>query len=245
MEEFGIQIEDGSEKLPEIAREQNQKAIELYDWQRHAINYFFSHNNKAIFEVTTGAGKTFCAIEILKKIHETEPDLRCLIVVPKNVIMETGWYKELYNNGYSLAEIGVFYGMAKEYGRVTITNMQSLSKVAIELFDIVIFDECFDGNTEVITKINNKIQNIKIKDIVDKKIFCEVLSYNIDKNIYEYKPILNHYKIKEKREVMKIILEDDTELILTPEQLIYDGKKYIKANKLNEGDIIQCLKKKK
>jgi len=147
METFGIQIEDGSEQLPEIVREQNEKAVELYDWQRRAINYFFIHNNKAIFEVTTGAGKTFCAIEILKQIHETEPELRCLIVVPKNVILETGWYKELYNNGYSLAEIGVFYGMTKEYGRVTITNMQSLSKVALELFDIIIFDEIHNYGT--------------------------------------------------------------------------------------------------
>ena len=148
METFGIQIEDGSEKIPELVRQQNEKAVELYDWQRMAINYFFSHNNKAVFEVTTGAGKTFCAIEILKKVHEIDPTVRCLIVVPKNVIMETGWYKELYNNGYSLAEIGVFYGMTKEYGRVTITNMQSLSKVAIELFDMVIFDEIHNYGTK-------------------------------------------------------------------------------------------------
>jgi RNA polymerase primary sigma factor len=38
--------------------------------------------------------------------------------------------------------------MAKEYGRVTITNMQSLSKVAIELFDIVIFDEIHNYGTK-------------------------------------------------------------------------------------------------
>ena len=148
METFGIQIEDGSEKLPELVRDKNEKSVELYDWQRQAINYFFTHNNKAIYEVTTGAGKTFCAIEILKAVHKIDPTIRCLIIVPKNVIMETGWYRELYINGYSLAEIGVFYGMAKEYGRVTITNMQSLSKVAIELFDMVIFDEIHNYGTK-------------------------------------------------------------------------------------------------
>ena len=159
--------------------------------------------------------------------------------------METGWLGELYRNGYNLPEIGVFYGMAKEYGRVTITNMQSLSKVAIELFDIVIFDECFSGDTNVTVRINNKNKNIKIKKIVNKKIFCEVLSYNINKNKYEYKSILKHYQIKEKRKVMKIILEDNTKIILTPEQLIYNGNNYIKANKLKKGNFIQCLEKKK
>jgi len=197
MEVFGIQIEDGSEKIPELVREQNQKAIELYDWQRHAINYFFSHNNKAIFEVTTGAGKTFCAIEILKKIHEKEPQLRCLIVVPKNVIMETGWYKELYNNGYSLAEIGVFYGMAKEYGRVTITNMQSLSKVAIELFDIVIFDEIHNyGTTRLLPYLEHNFKyKMGLSATVERmdNTHWTILKY-FDYNMFKYTP---HQAIQE------------------------------------------------
>ena len=197
METFGIQIEDGSEQLPEIVREQNEKAVELYDWQRRAINYFFSHNNRAIFEVTTGAGKTFCAIEILKKIHEIEPELRCLIVVPKNVIMETGWYKELYNNGYSLAEIGVFYGMAKEYGRVTITNMQSLSKVAIELFDMVIFDEIHNyGTTRLMPYLEYPFRyKIGLSATVERmdNAHWEILKH-FGYNVFKYSP---HQAIQE------------------------------------------------
>lgn len=141
MEHFGIHIHDGEEVLPSLVVEQNSKSLELHDWQQRAINYFFSHNTTALFEVTTGAGKTFCAIEILKQIHKEKPEARCLIVVPKNVILETGWYKELYNAGYYIHEIGIFYGLGKEYGKITITNMQSISKVALDIFDVVIFDE--------------------------------------------------------------------------------------------------------
>lgn len=145
--EFGIQIQDGSHILPEFITTSNEKTLNLHDWQRRAIDYFFQHN-QAIFEVTTGAGKTYCAIKILQKIHELEPNLRCLVVVPKNVILETGWHREFYNAGYSLVDIGVYYGAAKEYGKITITNMQSLNKVALELFNVVIFDEVHNYGTK-------------------------------------------------------------------------------------------------
>lgn len=147
---FGIKILDaGGEGLSKFSVNENSKAVELYDWQRRAINYFFTNNHKALFEVTTGAGKTFCAIEILKQIHSIDSEAKCLIVVPKNVILESGWIKELYDNGYSMIDVGVYYGAAKEYGRkVTVTNMQSIEKVALEIFDIVIFDEIHNYGTK-------------------------------------------------------------------------------------------------
>jgi hypothetical protein len=242
MEDFCIQIDDGSELLPSLVVQQNTKSVNLFDWQVRAIEYFFKHDCNAIYEAGTGVGKTFCAIMIIKKIWKIDPNVRVLIVVPKNVILETGWYKELYEAGVSLKDIGVYYGAIKEYAKVTITNMQSLSKIALGLFQCVIFDECFEGNTLLQIKINNEKKEMKIKDIVDKKIQCEVLSFNIEKNKKEYKKIQKFYKIREKRKVMKIILEDNTELIITPEQLLYNGKEYIQANKLKEGDVLRCLK---
>lgn len=148
MEEFGILMDDGSEVTPDLVIEENTKTVELYDWQRNAINYFFNHNYKAIFEICTGGGKTFCAIEIIKKIWEEDPNCKVLIVVPKNVILETGWYKELYDAGISLKDIGVFYGSIKEICKVTITNMHSLEKIPMELFDCIIFDEIHNYATK-------------------------------------------------------------------------------------------------
>ena len=68
MEDFSIQIDDGSEMIPDMVLRQNARAVHLYDWQERAIDYFFKHGCSAIYEVSTGAGKTFCAIEILKRI---------------------------------------------------------------------------------------------------------------------------------------------------------------------------------
>ena len=117
MKTFGIQIEDGSKTISQFVLNQNLSFIELYDWQHRAIDYFFSHSYRVIYECATGVGKTFMAIQLIKKIWNIDPDAQVLVVVPKNVILETGWYKELYENGISLKDIGVYYGFAKEYGK--------------------------------------------------------------------------------------------------------------------------------
>jgi superfamily II DNA or RNA helicase len=146
--EFGILIDDGSKHIQPFVIDENTKSLELYDWQRRAINYFFKNDCNSIFEVTTGAGKTYCAIQIVKRIWELDPKVKVLIIVPKNVIMETGWYSELYEAGVSLVDIGVYYGNIKEYSKVTITNMQNLDRIAFEIFDCIIFDEIHNYGTE-------------------------------------------------------------------------------------------------
>lgn len=150
-QDFDICVEDDYEPLSKFAVEENKNSVELYDWQRRAIRYFMQHH-RTIFEVTTGAGKTFCAIEIIKRLNALDPNLRVLIVVPKNVILETTWYKELYANGFSLSNIGVYYGFAKEYGKITITNMQNINKIALEIFDLVIWDEIHNYGTRRLLK---------------------------------------------------------------------------------------------
>ena len=150
--EFGIYIDDGGELLSPFVVDKNIKKLELHDWQRRAVKYFFEHDNKAIYQVATGAGKTVLAIEILKKIHKINPDLKCLIMVPKNVILDV-WYNELYKSGYNIPDIGIFYGLGHEYAKITITNMQSVKNVALELFDIAVLDECHNYSTKRLMKI--------------------------------------------------------------------------------------------
>lgn len=238
MTEFGIQIDDGSEKLPQIVVEKNSQSVELYDWQRRAIEYFFKHH-KVIYEITTGGGKTFCAIEILKQLLDIEPSLNTLIVVPKNIILETVWFKELYNAGFSMIDVGVFYGGIKEYGKnFTITNMQNLELIQLEIFDVAIFDECFAGNTIVTTIKNNTERKMLIKNIVNKRLEVNVLSYNLKTKKVESKKVIDWYKIKEKRKVIDIKLEDGTILTVTPDQLIYNGEKYIQAKNLKINDYV-------
>jgi superfamily II DNA or RNA helicase len=127
--------------------------IELREWQTRAIQFFKENNNVALFQVVTGGGKTFFAIECIKQILKEDPNIYVLIVVPKNVIMDRGWYPELYANGISLKDIGVYYGAIKEVCKITITNMQNIDKLPLEMFDMLVADECHNYATTKQLKI--------------------------------------------------------------------------------------------
>lgn len=188
---FGIYIEDQSNEISSLfATENNEKNVKLHDWQNRAIKYFFEHDGKVIYEVATGAGKTFLAITILKEIHKLEPNLKCLIINPKNVILDV-WFRELYTAGYSLPDVGVYYGFAKEYGKkITITNMQNLSRIAFEIFDIIIWDEIhWAGATTNIkyiesTKAKYLIGLSATTERVDGKHWEVLKKFNYNKFVY-------------------------------------------------------------
>lgn len=179
--------EDTEEMYDEI----EHKTLQLRDWQREAKEYFFNHNNKAIFEVSTGAGKTFSAIDIMTEVLDNDPNIKVLVVVPKNVILETGWYKELTDFGFPIQDIGVFYGSVKEYAKVTITNMQSVDKIPLEIFDFCILDEVHNFATK-------RLEPLVFKDFKYKLGLSATLKrldnkhYNLmkafDYNIYSYTP---------------------------------------------------------
>ena len=152
MNQFGIQIQDDVIDMSSFVSKSNYNSVELYDWQRRAKEYFLPRG-KAIFEIATGAGKTFYAIEVIKELWKYNPKMKVLIVVPKNVILEDTWFRELYNNGIRMQDIGVYYGNIKEYGKVTITNIQNVEKIALEIFDCFIADEIHNFGTDRLLKI--------------------------------------------------------------------------------------------
>lgn len=112
--------------------------MEVEDNHNFVANGFIIHNS----------GKSRFAIEVLKRLMDDNPNLKTLIVVPKNIILEATWYPELYESGFSFVDIGVFYGAIKEYGKVTITNMQNITKIDFKKFDFVIFDEVHNYATD-------------------------------------------------------------------------------------------------
>jgi superfamily II DNA or RNA helicase len=192
--QFGICIDDGNNfDTSELSLEENKNYAVLFDWQRRALDYFFENKGIAIFQVVTGGGKSRFAIELIKKIWETEPDLRVLIVVPKNIILESTWQKELYNNGISLRDIGLYYGACKEYGKVTVTNMQNIQNIAMELFkgSVAIFDEVHNMGTERLLPFIHGDFKYKIGlsatlERMDEKHFDIIKIFNY--NVFNYKP---------------------------------------------------------
>lgn len=119
---------------------------ELHKWQTKATEYFLEHK-WAVFEIPTGVGKTYCAINIISEIIKKEPNMRVLIVVPKNVILEKTWIPELFSFGMTFKDVGVYYGLAKEMGKITVTNMQNLDNINFQGIDMFIIDELHNFGT--------------------------------------------------------------------------------------------------
>lgn len=191
MEDFGIKIE-GEEVLDNFVTEQNEKYFNLHEWQIKAIDFFFKYN-KVLYEVTTGAGKSICAIQIIKKVLDLQPNSYILIVVPKNVILEKMWFPELRKAGYSLKDVGIFYGDVKEECKFTITNMQNLGNIPnLNEYDLVILDEIHNYCTERLFTILEQ-HNFKFLiglsatlERIDKKHW-RMLKY-FDYNVFKYTP---------------------------------------------------------
>jgi len=153
MDKFGIHI-TSDDALSDFSVESNKKTVLLRGWQSRAIKYFFGEaNGVAMFTVSTGAGKSFCAIKILKQLIDTNPNIRCLIIVPKNVILEDTWYTELRNAGFCFSDIGAYYGKVKDYAKITLTNIQMVDRVLLELFDFCIMDEVHNMGTDRLLKV--------------------------------------------------------------------------------------------
>lgn len=165
--------------------------LELREWQARAKKFYFENDNTAIFEVSTGAGKTFIAIDIIQELLYTKPDLKVLIVVPKNVILETGWYKELTDYGIPIQKIGVYYGAIKEVAQFTLTNIQSIKNLPMEVFDMILLDECHNVATDNLMQIIDHPFKYKLgltatlKRLDNRHV--HLLKY-FNYNVFEYKP---------------------------------------------------------
>jgi superfamily II DNA or RNA helicase len=169
-----------------------------------------------IIVAATGVGKTKCAIEILKSIIEREPDIRILITVPKNVIMETGWYKELYDAGISLRDIGIFYGNIKEECKITITNIQSIDKINLDKYKCCIMDELHNLGTKRLLEyvkypFEYKLGLTATLDRNDNKHMDILEHFNY--NIFKYTPkqaldegILNPFNFVD----IAVVMDDET-----------------------------------
>lgn len=114
--------------------------MHYHRWQVEALREFFEKKH-LLLEVATGTGKTFFAVQCIKRLLEERPHYRCLVVVPKNVILEDTWQRAFYEHGFCIDDIGMYYGQAKVYSRITITTMASLTRMNYKMFEVAVFDE--------------------------------------------------------------------------------------------------------
>lgn len=130
----------------------------LRDYQFDVVNKFLE-NPQSLQEVPTGAGKTLTTATLS---HQCEPYGRTIVIVPnKSLVVQTE--ADYRNLGM---DVGVYFGDRKELNKThTICTWQSLNVLDKKEYDAaalslaefaegvttVIVDECFDGDSLVLT----------------------------------------------------------------------------------------------
>ncbi|WP_413828347.1 MULTISPECIES: DEAD/DEAH box helicase family protein [unclassified Methanobrevibacter] len=79
----------------------------LFNHQKDAINSWFKNNNKGIFEMATGTGKTYTSLNCFKKLYEKNDKLITVIACPYSHLIEQ-WKKEI--ESFNFDNIKLIFG---------------------------------------------------------------------------------------------------------------------------------------
>ena len=250
----GIQVESKispghaiSLKFMGDLRDYQQVIVEKY--LKAARNSNSGIGGGGLLDVDPGKGKTVMALKIIESLST-----KTLVVVHKSFL--SNQWKERIEQFLPGARVGTIQGQVIDTDNkdIVIAMVQSLSmkeypQSTFESFGLTIFDECFTYETCIHTSDGV----LKIGQLYEKWKKCrrnedgggtevqlpEILSYNRDENVFEYKKLTHAWK--KEREDLLLIKASKRVIRCTPEHKILTvGNGYVEANKLKCGDLLLC-----
>lgn len=117
----------------------------LWPHQEEAVNIFLTMKN-GILEMATGTGKTYTAIQIMKKLLEDDKIKRIIVITYGNDLLQQ-WYHELLI-GFCNVRIFRFFDRYKECSKFILENKKSiliLSREANRIAECMLMLEKHDG----------------------------------------------------------------------------------------------------
>lgn len=236
--------------------------VKPFKHQDEGIEWMINHESGILGDVP-GLGKTLTTIYSAEELKKQKGIEHCLIVCGINTLKQN-WKKEIQKCstescrviGEKIGKSGkVKYATIKEraeelYNPIdeffVILNIESLrNDLVIEAiknsknkFDMIVLDECHKCLTGE-TLIQTDRGLYPIKDLVESNIDCKVLSFNAETKKYEYKKILNRYKLNT-FSTIKLTIEDNMNLInieCTPTHRFYTKNRgWVMAKDLTDED---------
>jgi hypothetical protein len=212
--------------------------IELRDYQVEAINQCLG-TLQGVNVLPTSAGKTIITSSLSKIVEQHG---RSIVIVPnKNLVQQT---EEDYRN--IGLDVGVLYGDRKEYDRThTICTWQSLNvldkknkdrldndQLEVFLKDLVavIVDECFDGDSKVLTPSGYvRIADIKPGDKVIN--YCEsTQEFKVDEVVKQH---VNLTKTQQEK-MYELEFDNGSTIKVTGNHKFLTNKGWCRADELTE-----------
>ena len=214
--------------------------IVLRDYQKDAVTAFLK-SQIGIIEGGCAFGKTVTSGEIIR-----ECDVKTLFVIDrKELLLQT---KTEYETmlGVECGVIGM--GLEETDKPVTLATYQTLAKHITKYkgflndIQLVIFDECLHGQTQI--KMADGSTKT-ISNIVKNKVTDKVLTYNLKTKKIEAKRIINWLQTERRKTYYKIKIQDGHRIKTiecTPEHKLYTTRGYIQAKELNSTDTVLIAK---
>ena len=227
-------------------------AGELRDYQNVIVDKFLKAatttnancGGGGLLDVDPGKGKTVMALKVIERLA-----VKTLVVVHKSFL--TNQWKERIEQFLPGARVGTIQGQVFDIenkdiviGMVQSLSMKEYPQNAFESFGLTVFDECFPYDTCIHTSSGvqpiGKLYELWNRNKGEKQsLLPEILSYNQDKKIFEYKKLTHAWK-KEREDLVKITALERV-IRCTPEHKIltvHNG--YVEASKLKCGELLLC-----
>ncbi|HEY8363040.1 MAG TPA: DEAD/DEAH box helicase family protein [Tissierellaceae bacterium] len=135
-------------------RIQKERKIKLYQYQKDAVNAWWSNNLHGIFEMATGTGKTFTALGCVDRVFEKKSRVLLIVTCPYQHLVKQ-WKKEIDKFGIKFDELILAHG-----------GIPWKNKLAETLIDISLG---YKSKVIVLTTHNTFSSQDFIKIIKDKK----------------------------------------------------------------------------
>lgn len=190
-----------------------KEKLSLYPWQEIVVDKVLIHNN-GILVSPTGSGKTRMAMGIIGKRN-----VKTLWITNKLDLLRQSKnaFKTFFKN-----KAGQISGGKVNIQDVTFATVQTLNKLDLEHYkdtwDMIIVDECFSGDTEILTDKGF----ISFKDLKNEN----VAQYNNDGSINFVQPLRKIEK-NYSGEMVDMKIHRDASVLMTPNhRQVFRNNKY-------------------
>lgn len=144
----------------------------LYEYQERAVGEFLANDGNHFYQMATGTGKTFTAIQSIKQLEESKGKLFVAIVVPQTDLQEQ-WREELARAGVPCRLLGGLGGggAISSYSDAVLDYLTEDHSVVVVSVNITFFDKIaadysqFPGEKLIIVDEAHTLSSSQIKSL--------------------------------------------------------------------------------
>lgn len=120
----------------------------------------------------------------------------------------------------------------------TYLKMWELSSPGLDMYDFVLFDECFPSSHAVATEQGRKTFNELLNLQIRGKTLPRAKSFNEETQQIEYKKIVSVFKNSSKDEMLRVTISGKFSVKCTPNHKFFTSKGWVPADQLEIGDLL-------